>query len=327
MALPPNKLDPSRTAALRRAFSAEALRRLRAVKKAVWELIVTQDVLGLLHSPPGVPFGVVSASPVANAQEWRFLTDDKKLQTFQKWLEKLVDDKVLTTDAVSGEPWTAKYVRDAYKKGAIRAFLDARGATIKKSIDFFNGSKEEFLRSSFAQPERLSKVKLLATRAFEELRGVTKVMASQMNRALANGMLRGHNPRQIAKAMAANVDGLTKTRALVIARTEIIHAHAEGQLDSLEDLGADEVSAMVEWSTADDEKVCPACEALEGKVFKITEARGLIPRHPNCRCAWIPAEDGAVKDRKRKLSAAVRKSVKAGGDSMWAGKRLIRKAT
>jgi hypothetical protein len=36
--------------------------------------------------------------------------------------------------------------------------------------------------------------------------------------------------------------------------------------------------------------VCPDCEALDETQYTIEEAHGLIPYHPNCRCAFIPAQ-------------------------------------
>jgi len=34
--------------------------------------------------------------------------------------------------------------------------------------------------------------------------------------------------------------------------------------------------------------VCSECSDLEGNVYTIKEAHGMIPLHPNCRCAWKP---------------------------------------
>lgn len=48
-------------------------------------------------------------------------------------------------------------------------------------------------------------------------------------------------------------------------------------------------SSIVEFVTAGDDDVCPVCEDLEGRVFTYTEAIGLIPVHPYCRCAVVPA--------------------------------------
>lgn len=45
---------------------------------------------------------------------------------------------------------------------------------------------------------------------------------------------------------------------------------------------------MVAWATAGDELVCPQCEALEDQIFTLETARGMLPLHPNCRCALYP---------------------------------------
>jgi len=33
---------------------------------------------------------------------------------------------------------------------------------------------------------------------------------------------------------------------------------------------------------------CSICESLQGKTFTLDEAEGVIPRHPMCRCIWLP---------------------------------------
>jgi SPP1 gp7 family putative phage head morphogenesis protein len=109
----------------------------------------------------------------------------------------------------------------------------------------------------------------------------------------------------IAKNMVGPDSPLQKigiNRARMIARTEIIRAHAEGQLDALEKLGVDKVGVMVEWSTAGDDRVCSLCMSLEGVVLKIKEARGLIPRHISCRCAFSPANVGEGPDATRRVN-------------------------
>jgi len=96
----------------------------------------------------------------------------------------------------------------------------------------------------------------------------------------------------------------------------LIVAHAEGQLDSFEDLNVEEVGVMAEWSTVGDDRVCELCEDLEGAIMTIDEARGLIPRHPNCRCAWIPANVGerskaALKKARYKTQDKIDESIKS----------------
>jgi len=221
---------------------------------------------------------------------YEFATDDQKLLAFKRWFRKETEAQLLTVDS-QGKPWLAKYVDSAYRKGAMRAYTDAH-PELGQTAEYWRGSKEQFLRSSFLQPERVSKLKLLTTRNFEELDGISHAMSQKLGRVLAQGIADGDGPAKIARQINKEIRGINRTRARVLARTEIIHAHAEGQLDSFEDLGVEQVGMMAEWSTAQDERVCPICRPLDGVVMPVAKARGLIPRHPNCRCAWIPASVG-----------------------------------
>ncbi|GAF76076.1 unnamed protein product, partial [marine sediment metagenome] len=230
-----------------------------------------------------------------------------KVKAYRKWLQQQIDAKILTVHAVSGKPWTATYAESAYRKGMMRAYTQIHSTELAKSIDFYEGSKKQFLMDAFAQPATLSKIELMYTRAFDELKGVTAAMGQQMSRALANGLIKGQGPRVIARELRKNVSGMEK-RAMTIARTEVIMVHAEGQLDAFEMLGVEEVGIMAEFSTAGDDRVCPECGALEGQVMTIAEARGIITVHPNCRCAWIPF---VKKVHRRKSKAAIEKKLRS----------------
>lgn len=299
----PSKLDPTRTGLIRRAFIAEMRRRIKKLLKAINEFLVIQDALAL---EPRYPLQVLAEKEltvknelISNVlkREYEFLTNPQKLAAFKRWLRQQIDAEILSTVDWQGKPWLAKYIESAYKKGAIRAYTDVHAESLAKTPDWYLGSREQFLRQSFMQPERLSKIQLIYTRAYNSLDGFTKVMDTQLSRILADGLAFGKGPRQIASEIRKGVSSMTKQRALMIARTEIINAHAEGQLDSMEDLGIEEVGAEVEWSTAGDEIVCSQCAELEGKTFTIEEARGMIPYHPNCRCAWMPY----ISEDKKKL--------------------------
>jgi SPP1 gp7 family putative phage head morphogenesis protein len=117
-----------------------------------------------------------------------------------------------------------------------------------------------------------------------------------MSTTLANGLAHGKGAGTIARELYKNVSSLSRARAWTIARTEIINAHAEGQLDAFEKLGIEKVGAELEWSTAGDDIVCTKCEEMNGEVFTVEEARGMIPLHPNCRCAWIPYVSEAIEN-------------------------------
>lgn len=303
--MPSIKGDPSRTVLLRRRFYADISRRFAAVRRENWKFMVTDDAFGLkartdllphaLEEPP--TYHHTSVGLVGNIQkrQYQFLTNPNKMRTYRKWLNEQINMKLLSTDGITGKPWSHTYIESAYKKGMMRAYVDTNPAILAQSPDWYAGSQAQFLKSAFAQPELLSKIELVATRSFEQLRGVTTTMAQQMNRHLADGLAHGEGPETIARRMSRDIARLSRTRARMIARTEIINAHAEGQLDSFEMLGVKKVGVMAEWVTA--ASACEACLAMsEEGPYKLKEARGMIPLHPNCRCAWVPTQ------RKGKLS-------------------------
>lgn len=223
----------------------------------------------------------------ANA-DFTFATDPEKLKQFKAWLRRQYRGLGLTQQ----ELWQ-KFAEDGFKQGAGRAFDDVNGPYYAAKMgeegfpDFMKGGKEQFLRSAFGRPETVEKIQLLAERSYTDLVNVTEDMATKMGRELASGLARGANPRDIADELDDVLD-LGLARADVIARTEIIRAHAEGQLDAFEKLGVTELGVEVEWSTARDERVCPECEDMEGKIFAVEDAHDMIPLHPQCRCAFIP---------------------------------------
>lgn len=81
----------------------------------------------------------------------------------------------------------------------------------------------------------------------------------------------------------AYVTDLYQRRASVIARTEMQRAAAEGALDEYEQSG---VVKEVIWRTGP--SPCPECAGLNGKTFTLSEARGKLPLHHNCRCVLEP---------------------------------------
>lgn len=285
----PKRTDPSRTTLLTRRFATEIRRRASKLVAAIERWLVEEDELGLVQQPDN--------RLRLNVRAYQFLGDAQKVQVFRDWLQQQVSGGLLGVDD-EGKPWLSKYLDSSYRKGLVNAYLDTKKTKLARNNPAFQGTQEEFLRSTFAQPVRRSKVELLATRAFNEMQGIAGDASKTLGRVLADGMAHGRGARDIAREMRKQIDGtvVPKHRALRIARTEIINAHAEGQLDSFEDLGVEEVGLEAEWLTAGDDKVCPQCSARSGRRYKISEARGLIPLHPNCRCVWRPYVGPLPKD-------------------------------
>lgn len=250
---------------------------------------------------------------------WEFQTTQQQLDEFMNWLAEQLTVELLAIQFNDIEKtYWGQYIRQAYEKGVGRVFDEVRGQPIltEGSVrSFYNGTKEEFLRSTFAQPVSIDRVKALAARTFTELKNVTSAMGTEMSRVLVDGLAQGKSPYDVGRDLNRAIDGIGKKRATMIARTETIRAHAEGQLDSMERLGVQEVGVMVEWSVARDSRLCPRCAALAGIVLSLKEARGLLPLHPNCRCSWMPANVGEDQSKQKRsqssIKAAMKKSIMA----------------
>lgn len=269
-----DRVDPTRTTALRKRFMGEASRRFRRLKGRINQVVVEEDGFGLKVQ-----------------RRFAFERSDEKVEAFMEWLRGAQRDEILTV--VQGVPqaraarqaWTATYIETAYQRGVAQAAGQMRKAGA--AVD------QRWIDSAFNRPIHADRVGLAYIRAYDQLEGITQAMDQQISRELAQGIAEGLNPEDIARRINNRVDAVGRTRARMLARTEVINAHAEASLNAYEEAGAQGVEAKAEFSTAA-EGVCPECEALEGRVYSIEESRGIIPVHPNCRCAWIPViENGS----------------------------------
>lgn len=286
------RLDPTRTTTLRRAFGAEVVRPWAQLKG---------DVLALCGEDP---FGLAEPTPLTFNKRWQFRTSPQKVEAFRQWLRTQMGTRLRGKS--NEEVWRA-YVERAFRQGQSRARADARRKRGSPSPP--PSSFESFPPGTvMLAPVSVERVEALVSRVLTELDGVTAAVETRAVRVLADGMARGQSPREVAKALAAEVE-VGKTRAEMIARTETIRAHAEGQLDELERQGVVEVGVEVEWVSTQDKRRCKKCEEMAGTVLSVKKARGLIPLHPNCRCAWVP-HFGAAFERKVQRLTAVKQAVK-----------------
>jgi len=262
--------DPTQTLTLRKGFEKALIKRFRTLKGLINNAIITRDGFGFRK----------------NDREFAFSRDPDKVGAFLEWLTAQQNKEILTV--VPGVPisraaesaWTKVWIESAYKRGVQQAGQQLRkqGVTVEKS----------FVEDAFFRPLHADRAGLIYTRTFNDLKGITDQMDKVISRTLTQGIIDGKGPIEIARLINKNVDTIGIRRARAIARTEIIAAHAEASLNTFQEAGVEGVSAEVEFNTAGDDRVCPDCEALNAKIFTLAEARGIIPVHVSCRCAWLP---------------------------------------
>lgn len=311
-------------ATLRRQFIADIKRRFKRIRDAVSRL-VRDDALDLSPNQDGVLF---------LSKRWAGYTIPHRITAFADYVSQLI------ATHVGGDPFQ-RWIEDGYLKGLIRAFdkVKNRATTQEEKREFIQriatrgtkkgigtqGSKRTLNQRGIGSARigvanaRFTKrdvqgkfiserALLLSQRLRMEMKGATDVMSQQIAREVVSAFEQGKTPDQLAEAILDKVD-IADRRAATIARTELVRAHAEGQLDAMEEMDIDEITALVEWSAED--TACSLCQPLEGLILRIADARGMLPRHPNCRCIWLPVDD---KDEDptpaRQLQSSVKKSVR-----------------
>lgn len=248
---------------------------------------------------------IAGASPVhfpqgngrGHVANWAASTSAARLNEFQGWLRQQVGS---TITGQSQEQFWQAYIVRGWQQGAGRAFDDTNRSRPRTSLEediAYQGGRQQFLRDAFNHPVNRNRVDLLASRTFDEMEDVGRDVVNRLSRTLVDGMIEGASTDEIARNLV-EATGFGLRRAENVARTEIVRAHAEGQLDGFEMMGVDELGVMAEVVSTPDGKTCAECAALEGQTFTIEEARGMIPVHPSCRCAWIPNVDDAVENRR-----------------------------
>lgn len=256
-------IDPSRTYLLRKQFVVSMNRRFNIVKSAIREFF-SEDV-----------------------QDFTLATDAMKIEIFRKWLKGQIDENILTTtNGLNNKSWTIVYIVNAYSKGLVRSYSDVNKAgKVLSGVNWFGGAQNQFLKDAMRMIPIISQIELLTTRTTNLLCGVTDDMFNKMSFALASGFAKKHDLTQIRKDLEKVINKVSKRRAKSLAVSDIVHAQAEGQLDGFELLGVNDIDAVVELLTEND-LTCPVCKSLSKGGFTVDKARGLIPFHPLCRCAW-----------------------------------------
>ena len=179
---------------------------------------------------------------------------------------------------------------------------------IYRGIDEFAAAQFPFYRD--LTPEGIDKLAtrvftLVDTDALDFMTNYNLVLAGDVNRELADGIKRvvmggiatGKGVEDIVRDLGRVVKDpesfryagskvFTKAqyRMEVIARTEVLRAHNQGRIKFHDQVGV----RKLEWMTMEDERVCPICGPLDGKVFD-TNRFPQQPAHPNCRCTSVVA--------------------------------------
>lgn len=120
---------------------------------------------------------------------------------------------------------------------------------------------------------------------------------------LTQSMILGEGIPQITDRINKGID-TARYNAERVARTETKRVTYCAHDDVYKDTGVEELKYRC--ANGGDSRTCQYCRADNGKVFKRGE-EPTLPRHPNCRCVYIPVVSDAFEDNElNELTGSVR---------------------
>lgn len=167
-----------------------------------------------------------------------------------------------------------------------KSLLTKKAESVNKEFDSnmdvktfvgFDTSKSWFHAAEFASSPEYAKL------LRDYMSDLSPEKRSKLLAILKNGLKSAKDIGVIRRQIESVVKD--KNRADIITRTEIVRLANEGNLTRIEDTG---VTEEVEFLSApEDGRLCPICKDLNGKIYTLKAAHGVIPIHPRCRCSFI----------------------------------------
>jgi SPP1 gp7 family putative phage head morphogenesis protein len=303
--------DPSKN--LRDEFLREIRRRMRDIRGLVREQVgYENDIFGLAEdaeqSDPDQTDRDDDAPDV-----FRFQTRDANIDNFVAWFTDKLRRGLLEPKAVreveAGEHWTGELLRLTYAQ----AWQQARNRLRQEgvAVGSLPGSDTEtqgLITALGSMPVPRQTLREVYLRTYENLQSIESDMTEVVRSTLLEGLRDGINPKEMARNLTDEIESIQRTQAETLARTETIFAYTESSLDRYREAGVDSVT-QAEFIDADDSRVCPICEKLDGRITPMSaidtatftfepgeedqdslggEYAVKPPTHPNCRCTLLP---------------------------------------
>lgn len=264
--------DPTRTTDLRNRYNAAFRRRIDQVKSALKHLrdVAVFDFPGVINQ---------AFLDIQNPEQGADVLTAQQQQ---------IEAQVFPDDH-----WQDIFLTAAFLRGVQHSIADGR----REGFQFEILSNQQILNDPFLR----TPLENIKQRQYQLLKTVldetNNLTADKLQQVLQAGFTERRTVQQlkrdIFKAMTEVIDsghtiagefhpGL-RTRAELIARTEIIKAHAEAQLSYHGSRGT-LVGIQIE------SDACPICVEISPNILTVAEwrSRGGIPFHPQCRCSYVP---------------------------------------
>ena len=184
----------------------------------------------------------------------------------------VLDDMLSTTARILSE-----VAKDGYYRGT---FVLQKETGVGWAVDAIKGGRVQVIVDSvFDMPD--------AKRYMDPL-------VDMSSKVVIDSILRGLPPDTVSKSVD-DIKGSMRFRSKREARTAITETAGEAHKEAYKKHGIKQYQFIATW----DERTCPVCGALDGKVFDRDDATVGVnypPMHPNCRCTTVAKLDPEIEE-------------------------------
>ena len=134
-------------------------------------------------------------------------------------------------------------------------------------------------------PSQIERLKVSLKDGFEKGAPIRDIAQNIEENVRPGNLFKVKNGKLVTDALGKPIVQVSSAhRAIGIARTETTRSAVGGSLLHYGDGGINRVSFVASFGP----RTCPICDSLNGQVFILQEANGVIPVHTMCRCSFIP---------------------------------------
>lgn len=281
--------DPTRSGSLRREGRSLVNQRVYYLHKQLRQTLQDYDLLSLRQDdrlPPGF-----QRLTEPNAQ---------RLDRSERFLRQLVDS------ALTQPP---EWLRDVITR-AVQRGVEQAGRELRVAIERLDFQPVGQFHSKAA--------------GFETI-GIAGETQRRILRHVATALEVKLSPNQLMREIRKSLEHVTRYRLILLVNTVVVRAVNAGKLLTYRNNDVLQVGIEPEWLprqfrrdsfirdedmvnvlTAGDDDVCDECEDIAAAgPYALDDAEGMIPAHPNCRCAFTPADDlryAKTEEREERLA-------------------------
>lgn len=258
--------DPAKLGSKVTAAEKEVRRKLRRIKKHV------DDWVAMVPRQERTVNKVYTYD--LDEQLYRRIVNDIGGVLDSEWLAGGQDDIWLLRE----------YVQPAYNQGIAQtvASLSTQSVTIKLS--------QQAAQAIMYEPAYLKRIGLVRARVFEEMQGFTDSTRKDLAETLARSMGAGHGAERVRDDIMRRI-GVSESRAMRIARTEIATAHKQATLDETDDAAERyDLKTMMMQLSAFAATSRQSHMDRSGNLFTTDEVRQWLARDANaihCLCNFV----------------------------------------